>query len=151
MRFRFRLSKVLEWYERQYEIEAARLQQSIDRVASALRELELHRERREESERQMLRMESLRGDDLRAQELHRARARMEEVRLLQACQTAEKQVETQRVMTLSAQRRLRLVEKLRERKRSEFDYLAARELEEIGADSYLAGFARTLASNANNE
>ncbi len=44
---------------------------------------------------------------------------------------------------------MRLVEKLRERKRDEFNYLTSRDLENVAADSWLAGFARSLTEDKN--
>jgi hypothetical protein len=147
MAFRFRLSKVLEWYDRQYQIEASRLRQYAERSANAHRQLALHRESRLAGENQLLRLESLSGNDLMARELYRKRSLLHESHLIRICQDADKDLETQRPATLAAQRRVRLVEKLRDRRRDEFNYLAGRDLEQVAADSWLAGFARNLTQN----
>jgi hypothetical protein len=63
---------------------------------------------------------------------------------MRICQDADRELEARRSATMIAQRRVRLVEKLRDRKRDEFDYLASRDLEQVAADSWLAGFARNL-------
>jgi len=144
MAFRFRLSKVLEWYDRQYQLEASRLRQCAEGVATAQLELSRHRESRMATEGQIFLLESLHGNDLRAREFHRQQAMAQESRLMQICHRAQKELETQRATTLSAQCRVRLVEKLRDRKCAEHDYLASRELEEIAASSWLAGFTRNL-------
>jgi hypothetical protein len=151
MPFRFRLSRVLDWFERQYQLEAGRLRQFAEKAATAHRELARHRESRLANELQTLRLESLQGNDFRARESWRAAATLKESHLIMACRSAEKDLDQQRLITLAAQRKMRLVEKLRDRKRDEFDYLAARELEEIGADSHLAGFARNLAGGKDLE
>lgn len=144
MAFRFRLARVLEWYDRLYQIEATRLQKCADQAASAHMALARHQESRLATRQQTLKLESLQGNDLRALEVHRQFAIRHEAQLLRHCQSAEKILGTQRSVTLSAQRRVRLVEKLRDRKHADFEYLASRELEETAADSWLAGFARNL-------
>lgn len=145
MTFRFRLSRVLEWYERQYQMETNRLRQYAERAANLHLELARHRESRLANENQVLRLESLHGNDLRSRELFRKRSLLQESHLMRSCRDADRDVETQRLTTLAAQRRVRLVEKLRDRRRDEFNYLASRDLEQTAADSWLAGFARDLA------
>lgn len=144
MPFRFRLLRVLEWYERQYRIEASRLRFCAERSASAREALDRHRQCRLENETLLLRLKSLDGNDLRARELYRQRSIQQESQLIRIHQDAERDLETQRSTTLAAQRRVRLVEKLRDRKRAEFNYLADRDLEQVAADSWLASFARNL-------
>jgi hypothetical protein len=145
--FRFRLAKVLEWYDRLYQIEAERLRQSAARAQQAHQNLIRHRELRLESEQEMLQMDSLQGEDMAARERYRRRSLLQEAHLGQLGQDADKEVEAQRTVALAARRKVLLVEKLRDRKREEFNYLAARELEEIAADSWLAGYARSLVEN----
>lgn len=149
MAFRFRLSRVLDWYDRQYRMEAGRLRQCAEQSASAHTELARHRQSRLANETQLLRLESLEGNDLRARELYRRRSLLQESHLIRICRDADRNLETQREATLAAQRKVRLVEKLRDRERDEFNYLASRELEHVAADSWLAGFARNLAENKN--
>jgi hypothetical protein len=144
MAFRFRLARVLEWYERQYKLEASLLQQSAGRALDSHQALARQRESRLEGENQVLRLDGLQGNDLAAQESWRAQALAREARLLQVCRIAEKELDEQRSATLAAQRRVRLVEKMRDRKRSEFDYQFNKEIEEAAADSHLAGFSRGL-------
>jgi hypothetical protein len=147
MAFRFRLSRVLDWYERQYRMEAGRLRLCEERSVTAQAELSLHRQSRLAAENQLLRMGSFQADDLRARELHRKRSMLRESQLVGICQNADRDLEMQRSVTVAAQRRVRLVEKLRDRKRDEFDYHAAQDLEQAAADSWLAGYARSLNSN----
>jgi hypothetical protein len=144
MTFRFRLSRVLEWYERQYQMETNRLRQCAERAANVRLELVWHRELRLANENQVLGLESLHGNDLRSRELYRKRSLLQESHLIRSCRDADRDLETQRLTTLAAQRRVRLVEKLRDRRRDEFNYLAGRDLEQVAADSWLAGFARDL-------
>jgi hypothetical protein len=147
MAFRFRLARVLEWYEYRYRVEAGRLGQCAERLAAAQEELARHRESRLASENQLLQLESLHGDDLRARELYRKRSMLRESQLIRICRDADRDIETQRLVTVTAQRKVRLVEKLRDRRRDEFNYLVARDLEQVAADSWMAGFARSLTGN----
>jgi hypothetical protein len=147
MAFRFRLARVLEWYEHQYRVEAGRLGQCAERSAASRAEVSRHRESRLASENQLLQLESLHGDDLRARELYRKRSMLRESQLIRICRDADRDLETQRSVTVTAQRKVRLVEKLRDRRRDEFNHLAARDLEQVAADSWMAGFARDLTGN----
>ena len=147
MVFHFRLARVLEWYDRQYHVEASRLRQCAERSASVHFQLSHHRELRLANENQLLSLASLDGNDLIARELYRKRSMLQESHLIRICGDADRDLEAQRSATLIAQRRVRLVEKLRERKQVEFDYLASRDLEQVAADSWLAGFARNLHEN----
>jgi hypothetical protein len=147
MAFRFRLLRVLEWYDRQYQMEASRLRQCMERAANAHLELARHRELRLASESQLLRLELLQGDDLRAREPYRKRSMLQETLLIGNCRDMDRDLEMQKSATLAAQRKVRLVEKLRDRKYDEFNYLASRDLEQVAADSWLAGFARSLTEN----
>jgi len=149
MTFRFRLSRVLEWYERLYQMETSRLRQCAERAADLHLELARHRESRLANENQVLRLQSLHGNDLRSRELFRQRSLLQESHLMRSCRDADRELEAQRLTTLAAQRRVRLVEKLRDRKRDEFNYLASRDLEQVAADSWLAGFARNLTGKEN--
>lgn len=72
---------------------------------------------------------------------------LEESHLIGICHDVDRDLEAQKSATLIAQRRVRLVEKLRDRKQVEFNYLASRDLEQVAADSWLAGFARNLNEN----
>jgi len=71
-------------------------------------------------------------------------AKKRETQLREHWQMKQKSLEDQRKVVLAAQRRLRLVEKLRDRRLEEHRYEEARELEELASESYLAGFARDL-------
>jgi hypothetical protein len=144
MAFRFRLARVLEWYDRLYHLEAGRLKQCAERAAAANAELARHRESRLLSENQILSLHYLSGKDLEARESFRKQSALQEARLIQVSNAADKNLREQQSATLAAQRKVRLVEKLRDRRRDEFEYLAGRELEELAADSWLAGFARSL-------
>ncbi len=130
-------------------METNRLRQCADRAANLRLELARHRESRLANENQVLRLESLHGNDLRSRELFRKRSLLQESLLIRSCRDADQNWETQRLTTLAAQRRVRLVEKLRDRRRDEFNYLASRDLEQIAADSWLAGFARDLIGKEN--
>jgi hypothetical protein len=142
--FRFRLAKVLEWYDRQYQVEADRLRQCAARARQAHQNVVRHRELRLQSERETLQMDSLQGEDMMARERYRRRSLLQEAQLTRLARDADKEVEAQRAVTLAARRKVLLVEKLRDRKREEFNYLAAQEIEQIAADSWLAGYARSL-------
>jgi hypothetical protein len=145
--FRFRLAKVLDWYRKQSQLETERLRICVETVARTRGEIERH-------ERDVLtrQMELIASPEPQALELaalgpFRRRAKQHELRLLQKFKNNEQELERQRGVSLAAQRRLRLVEKLRDRRLSEHEYEASKELEELASETYLARFARTLNDN----
>jgi hypothetical protein len=64
--------------------------------------------------------------------------------LREKCTKSQQELDRQRDIALLSQRRQRLVEKLRDRMLSEYQYEADRELEELASESHLAGLARTV-------
>lgn len=56
------------------------------------------------------------------------------------CEASQRKLEAQLEIVKLAQRKVRLLEKLRERRLTEHTYAVNRELEELAADTYLAKF-----------
>ena len=136
--FRFSLEKVLAWRRTQLELEQVRHRQRLAEVAA------LDRARAEleaagiQAEVQVRALPIVSGSDLAALgEFRRAvRARENQIapRRAQAAQAAE----TQLLHVLEAQRRVRLLEKLRDRKLVEWKAEETRELEALASESALA-------------
>ena len=115
---------------------ATKAQAEVARHLEACRALELD----------VIRSRAIEASELAALESWRRRARAVALSLDGDLRQKQRALELQRPVALEAQRRFRLTEKLRDRRRAEHTYQADRELEELASDSYLAAFARDLTS-----
>jgi flagellar export protein FliJ len=145
--FRFRLAKVLDWYQEQSRIESERLRISIERVAQARVEIERHGKEVLARQMELIASPAPQVHELAALEPFRRKAKQHELQLRRKLQKDEQEVERQRGVYQAAERRLRLIEKLRERRLSEHEYQESKELEELASEAYLARFARDLNSS----
>jgi hypothetical protein len=73
--------------------------------------------------------------------LYRLGAKKRELDLHGVRDHRQAEVEAQRLKLRAAERRLRLVEKLRERRVAEYTYAETRELEELASDAYFSKWA----------
>lgn len=141
-RFVFRLESVLRWRRSQFEHEQNRLRELAaerDRIRLRLRELDEDRRRQEH---ELLASGVLSGAELSALDAWRQRQRAERERCEQALGEAERRVAEQRERLLAARRRLRLLEKLKERRYAEWQAEADREMEALAAECHLARWGR---------
>ncbi len=146
--FHFRLDRVLEWYRTQLRLEE-------NRLASYLANLNLVHERivrlqdeRVSAERAVTFSTAIRASDLAYLDSYRSRVKAEAATLEQELIERERVVQAQRFAIQKAQRRVKLVEKLRDRRLAEYRYEEDRSLENLAAESYLAKFAART-NNAN--
>ena len=139
--FRFRLVKVLEWYTRQYELEERRLTACLAALADAKADIASLLAERLSVESEMLSRKSIPANDLAALGLYRLGAKKRELELHGVRDRCQAEVEAQRLKRQAAERRLRLVEKLRERRAAEYTYAETRELEELASDAFFAKWA----------
>jgi|ERR1051326_303191 flagellar export protein FliJ len=140
--FRFGLQKVLDWRDAALELEEARFKQQ----AAALAGLE---RARADLETTTLRMEievrnrsSITGSDLEALSAFRAQMQVRKKQLAtRHAECRQKLLEQQNAM-LKARRQCRLLERLRDRRFTEWQLAANKELEDAAAESFLARWAR---------
>jgi hypothetical protein len=142
--FRFRLARVMDWYEKQSHLEAERLRMCGEQVVRLQGEIEQHKKDVLSHQMELLAKPNPEAHELAALGPFQRGARRQEHRLRLKLQQGEEATEKQREISQAAQRRLRLVEKLRERRLAEHEYLFDRELEEIASEAYLARYARAL-------
>jgi len=140
--FEFSLRQALKWRATQLEVEENKLRQLAasreEAVLEAVR-LELVKGRAEGAVRQAAVVEA---GDLWALAAYRQRL-MEEMQALTARRMAcEQQMAAQRQRVLEAQRQCRLLEKLEQRRRAEWDRAADKELENLAGESFLARWNR---------
>lgn len=136
--FRFSLERVLEWRREELEKEETAL-----RALSAERErLQARRRMIEESleaeQRALIRSASVSSQTLAALESWKGWVRAEIRRLDHHAQELERRITTQRLRVLEAQRRVKLLERLREKARRRWTAEWNRELENFAAEAYLA-------------
>lgn len=139
--FRFRLDKVLEWYTRQYEEEERRLAVYLAALADAHRAIAALQVERLKVENDVVSQTQIPARDFVALGLYRLGARRQEAELEEARARCESDVATQRGRLQAAQRRVRLLEKLRERRLAEHSYAETKQLEELASDAYFAKWA----------
>jgi flagellar FliJ protein len=141
-RFVFRLESVLRWRRSLFEQEQNRLHALVaerDAILLRLKDLE---ELRQRAEQALLEAPAVTGSELAALEAYRRRLNLERARKQQELADCEARIEAQRQRVLEAQRRVRLLERLRERRFSEWEAELNRELEALAAESYLARWKR---------
>jgi flagellar export protein FliJ len=140
--FRFRLEKVLEWRRIQLEQEEARFRHQSDALAAIDRsraELEAAGIR---AEVQVREWSPLAGNDLAALSAYRAHVRRSESRLAEERQACQRELAARKRDLLEAQRRCRLLERLKERRFGEWREGFDRELQELASESFLARWNR---------
>jgi flagellar biosynthesis chaperone FliJ len=140
--FHFSLEKALDLRRLQLELEESKFQQQ----AAALLELDRIREGMQASrayaESQVRTGGSALGFDLAALGAFRLHVQAKEKDLAQRRLAGEKKLEERRNAMLEARRRCRLLEKLKERRKAEWDAAFSRELEAVAAESFLAQWSR---------
>lgn len=145
--FRFRLARLLDWYGRQAHLEESRLAACNLELLQTNQALVGHRESRRSLESELINSHAIAASDFAALSAWRRQANQQEQRLTQNCCTIEAKLERQRLVTQAVHLRVRLVERLRDRRRSEYDSELNRQLEALSAEAFLSGFARSLTSN----
>jgi flagellar export protein FliJ len=139
--FRFRLEKVLEWYTHQYELEERRFTVCMAALTAAKQALAALQAERITIEQDVVSRAAIPGRDFAALGLYRLGAKKREVDLQAALDQCEADVIAQRLRLQAAERRVRLLEKLRERRLTEHVYAETRELQELAADAFFAKWA----------
>lgn len=140
-RFEFRLQKVMEWREKQLELEDARLKQHVAGIASLDQARAGLESEGLQAEVQLRSSASVSGQDLAALAGFRQHIRMRGIQLAAQRAEAQKQLEAQQRVMLEARRRCRLLERLKERRLSEWQAACDRELDALASESFLARWA----------
>ena len=140
--FQFSLEKILQWRAIEFtreEVKLQRLLQERDRLEMMLARLA--------NERSALSMSvgalpGLQGGDLRAAAAYGLRLRKEIEKLATARARIQDSLAVQQKAFAAAKLRLRLLEELKARRLERWRYEEARQLEDLAAESYLAGWNR---------
>jgi flagellar biosynthesis chaperone FliJ len=143
--FRFRLQKVLDWRQMQLDIEEAKFK----RQAAALADLDRARAELEaagvKAEVQVRDWSPLAGRDLAALGSFRLYVKMKERDIAARRAECQQKLDAQQRVMLEARRRCRLLERLKERRFSEWDLAQNREIEQLATESFLAQWSRRRA------
>jgi hypothetical protein len=143
--FRFRLEKVLEWRRLQLEQEELRFRQQTAALAALDRsraELEAAGVRAEEQVREWM---PLSGADLGALGAYREEVRRRERQIAGQRRECVQAMAARQKVLLEAQRRCRLLERLKARRMEEWREGLDRELQELASESFLARWNRERA------
>jgi flagellar export protein FliJ len=136
--FHFRLARILDWRRTELAAEEARLAPLVaewSRLEAARIEVAAARDR---TRRDLLAAAALEGRDLVAHAAFRARLAKEQAALERQSAACRERMAGQRARIVDAHRRVRLLEKLRDRRREEWRALWDRELESFASEAYLA-------------
>jgi hypothetical protein len=141
-RFKFRLETVLGWRRLHLELEETKLQ----RLFEELRQLDLAEDRldaeKAEADRAVLYSASVEAQDLAALDRHRLHVAREKERLRKERADCRRRITAQQQQVVKAERDVRLLEKLRERRLAEWQTAADREQEALASELFLARWHR---------
>jgi flagellar biosynthesis chaperone FliJ len=144
-RFRFRLERVLAFRETQLSMEKsalARMHVELNNAEGALRDLHSGQARETEL---LVASRLLRGSDFARLASGRKWAEQEEKRLQTSIAGCQRNIEVQNVSVMEAQRKVRLLQRLKERREAAWMQEQNRLLEELAAESALGSWRRDAA------
>ena len=136
--FRFRLQKVLEWRKARLDLEEMNYRRHATILAEVDRQAAEVRASGVTAEREVREWTPVAGLELDALGAFRLRVKGKEGELAATRAEAVKRLAAQQQVMLEARRKLRLLERLKERRRGEWRAAVDKETEETAAESYLA-------------
>ena len=140
--FQFPLQRALDWRRTQLQLAEARVEQQLAALAAidqAFTQLDAVGQRTELEVRQFARLE---GGDLSALGSYRLANKVRAKELAAKRAELQKELAARQTVMLESRRRCRLLERLKERRLTEWKAAADKELDELASDSYLAQWAR---------
>ena len=143
--FQFRLERVLDWYDNQFQIQQARLASAMASLHAIQESVARFQAECLSVERDIVGRREIAARDFPALGLYRLRARKTEQELTRELHTREQAVRDQMQRVQEAQRRVRLLEKLRDRRLAEHRYNEEKELETLAAEAFLSRWERSPA------
>ena len=134
--FRFRLQRVLEYRQLQQSLEQTKLQKLTTQRSVLEQDLKMNQKNQNSSWISPEPGRALSASDLYFASDHRRMLKRQEAQLLHKFQVIEKDIQIQQQRVLEAKRRQELLEKLKLRRRMEWQTELDRELEELASDAY---------------
>jgi hypothetical protein len=141
-RFHFSLERVRQWRHVKLETEEAKLEQLIAAKQALLQQGEMLMERLVEAENAVWDGRSTDALQLRALDDFRQYIASENARLQRKIADAEHSIQKQRECVVEERRSARLLDRMRDRRHTEWEKDFDRELEALAAESYLARWVR---------
>jgi flagellar export protein FliJ len=136
--FRFPLERVLEWRRGEFETEQAALRLlHAEREGTAARRRTLA-ESLERERRMLVSPGDVSGETLAALEAYRDWVRRETLRLEDRIRQLDRRIAEQRGRVIEAQRKVKLLERLREKALRQWTAEVNREIESFAAEAFLA-------------
>jgi flagellar biosynthesis chaperone FliJ len=139
--FQFRLRRVLDWYRKKEEIEEARLAACQNTLVGVEGKIAKLMAERAASDRELLVLSTVAAADFVNLSRYRLGARRLEGEYAQERQRCELACRQQMERVQKAQQQVKLLEKMKERRAEEHEYLSNRELESLAAEGFLATWA----------
>jgi hypothetical protein len=143
--FRFSLQKVLQWRQTELELREIQCKRRAAEVAALDGAREGLRSAADRAEREIRKRDAVDGSDLAALGSFRQQVKKKDGELAARRSEAQKKLEEERRAMMEARRRCRLLERLGERRRKEWEAGRDKEVEETAAESYLARWVRRQA------
>jgi hypothetical protein len=143
--FRFPLQKVLDWRRTQLELEEVRFRQQSAAMADLDRASAQLSAAGSTAERQVRGWNPVAGGELAALGSFRLHVKLKETELAVPKAECRKELGRRESVMLEARRRLRLLERLRERRLAEWCEERDKELEALASEAYLAKWKRRRA------
>jgi hypothetical protein len=140
-RFQFRLASVLKWCGLQLDLEKSKLQVLFGERNRAIADLARLEECRIEADR-ILASDAVDGQSLTALGNHRSSLQRSGEKIRAAAAERERRIAAQQQCLAEAERRVRLLERLKERRLEEWNHEAALELEALASETFLAKWVR---------
>lgn len=140
--FQFPLQRVFDWRALQMRAEEEKLSALQHRLGALVHRENALTAAELKSSMGLLKLPSIGGADFQSLAAFQLRMKNERASLKVTRVQLEKQVAEQRNRLLKARRDCRVLEKLREKRWKEWQYLTDREIEDVAAESYLAKWAR---------
>ncbi|MGP8243227.1 MAG: hypothetical protein ACLQVN_01765 [Bryobacteraceae bacterium] len=136
--FQFRLRRVLDWYRKKQRIEETRLAECRNALVAVEAKIARLTEERMSSDRELLSRSAVPAVDFLNLGRYRLRAQRLETELTGERQQCELACRQQLERVQKAQRQVKLLEKMQERRLEEYTYLSNRELDNLAAEGFLA-------------
>ena len=140
-RFEFRLGSVLGWRAVELELEEGRLEQLFTQLRRRDAET-LALEVRSRESAQLIAAKTLDGQQLAALSYHRHYLEREAARMAAQRADCAKRIAAQQQRVAEAERKVRLLERLRERRLAEWTLEFNREMEALASETFLSKWAR---------
>ena len=147
-RFHFSLERVREWRRLQLETEQERLEQLIRERQALMKERESLESCLAEAESAVWTGAATDAFELRALDEFRLYIASEQRKLAQRMTVCDRKIAEQRERVIEERRRAALLDRLRDRRRAEWQKDFDKELEALAAESYLANWVRTKMPDA---